>query len=199
MTEKSEKTKKELMAFAHMLFMEKGYEKVSVESICEAAKKAKGLFFYHFIKKENIVKLLLEEQIRDLSSALSVMLEGMEIDSTDKMNYLMNQLVSKHSRGPSALYYFEEIPEWIDLYANSLRDKYVFPIILSICEEGIASGTFRKCSKEEIEIIYLGISGFVHKNQLCLKNQEYYRVTVDAISRTLESALGIKKASIYIE
>ncbi|MBN1624383.1 MAG: TetR/AcrR family transcriptional regulator [Clostridia bacterium] len=200
MTEKSNKTKREFMDSAHRLFLENGFENVSVESICRYTEKAKGLFFYHFGKKENIVKCLLEEQIRQMSSMLTIVLEKMETGNSGKMDFLMNQLISKHGQGPPALGYFsEDLPDWIDLYANSLRDRYVFPIILSIIEEGIQKGEFQHRSREEIEIIYLGISSFIHKKQGNLKNPDFYAVSASAISRTLETALGCPEGSIHIK
>jgi len=201
MTRKTDKTKREFMDAAHMLFLKKGYDNVNVQSICKQAGKAKGLFFYHFDKKENIVKLLLEEQLTTMAKALKKLLDDMDASEIEKMDFLMNTIVSKDGPGPEALRYFKKggLPLWIDLYAQAFRDKYIFPIILSLVESGIEKGDFKYCSRESTEIIYLGISQFIHKNFCTFGDEESYIRGVGAISRTLETALGVPVGSIDIK
>lgn len=200
MTKKSDLTKEAFIKAADELFIEHGYENISVETVCQKAGKAKGLFFYHFEKKENIVKEIADRQIKVMSLQLSQKLETSDLNPTEKMNLLMNVLVSKDSAGPRVMYYFKgsSIPEWLDLYAQVLKDKYVFPVIYALVREGIDSGIFRYCTRESTEIIYLGISQFIHKNYGKMADPDFYRKAVDAIGRTLEIALGSPEDSIEI-
>ena len=201
MTKKSDITKEVFIKAADELFLEHGYDNVSVEAICSKAGKAKGLFFYHFDKKENIVKYITDRQIEAMSGHLSGQLSQLKINAMEKMDMLMNVLISKDSPGPGAMRYFKDsrIPEWLDLYAQVLKDKYVFPIIYALVREGIDSGMFAYCTKESVEIIYLGISQFIHKNHHRMSDSDYYRTAVDAIGRTLEIALGQPAGSINIK
>lgn len=201
MTNKSDKTKQVFLETADRLFSKNGYDNVNVSTICKAAGKAKGLFFYHFDKKENIVLILLEKQVKAMTDQLTDVLSSMPCSNTMKMDFLMNVLVSKETPGPGAIQYFKEsnIPSWVDLYTQSLRDKYVFPIILSVVQSGIEEGEFNYCSPESVEIIYLGISQFIHTKYSRFHETAYYKKTVEAISRTLETALGKPIGSINIK
>ncbi len=56
--EKREATRQEILAAAGELFKSKGYETTSVDDIVEAANVAKGTFYYHFEKKDDLLMAL---------------------------------------------------------------------------------------------------------------------------------------------
>ena len=72
------------------LFFVNGYDNVGVADICKKAGKAKGLFFYYFKKKDNIVKLILESQISDMSHKLKSTLLAIGLNGVEKMSFLIN-------------------------------------------------------------------------------------------------------------
>jgi AcrR family transcriptional regulator len=183
------------------LFFVNGYDNVGVADICKKAGKAKGLFFYYFKKKDNIVKLILESQISDMSHKLKSTLLAIGLNGVEKMSFLMNALISKDSQGPRALYYFKDntLPEWVDSLAHTLKDKYIFPVICEIVEEIAKEGGYKNLLKEQTEIIYLGISAFMHKNFFKMTDEEYYKSAVSAISQTLENAIGCPRGTIVIK
>lgn len=77
---KKAKTKEEIFNTAIELFLEKGYEKTTIEEITEKADVAKGTFFNHFPSKDAILFYLgekrndlldkiLQEQLKNIESA----------------------------------------------------------------------------------------------------------------------------------
>lgn len=58
--EKINKTKKKILDVAEKLFSEKGYDAVSVDNITKTAGIAKGLFFYYFENKQDILYTLMK-------------------------------------------------------------------------------------------------------------------------------------------
>ena len=201
MVKKSEEVKERIIKVADELFTEQGYGKVNVAQICSKAGKAKGLFFYYFEKKENIVKIILERQVKQMSNGLRQMLTTLPGTGVDKMNFLMNASIFRDSTGPKALYYFKDtiLPEWIDSYSHRLKDKYVYPIILKIVQDGSEEGVFCHATQSQIEIIYLGISQYMHKHYLAMADDQYYTSAVNAISSVLANALGCKEGQIIIK
>ena len=198
---KADDVKALLMETSDRLFFENGYDAVGVADICKAAGKAKGLFFYYFEKKENVVKALTENQIRQMSAHLNETLGRMQLTAADKLQFLMNTLISKQSTGPRAMAYFKQdgIPEWFDFYAHELKDRYVFPIIRETAKAVAEGNENQRITDEAIEIIYLGISAFMHRNFQRMADEIYYRQAVSAISVTLENALSLPDGSIVIE
>ncbi len=198
---KADDVKALLMETSDRLFFENGYDAVGVADICKAVGKAKGLFFYYFEKKENVVKALTENQIRQMSAHLNETLGRMQLTATDKLQFLMNTLISRQSTGPRTMAYFKQsgIPEWFDFYAHELKDRYVFPIIRETAKAVAEGNENRRITDEAIEIIYLGISAFMHRNFQRMADEIYYRQAVSAISVTLENALSLPDGSIVIE
>jgi AcrR family transcriptional regulator len=200
MAKKSEKAKEKFINVTAQLFKEEGYSNVSVNTICKKAGKAKGLFFYYFEKKENIVKVIIDRQVKKISEDIAAYLSDSNLKGMEKMRFLMNALVSKHSNGPKTLDYLKDktFPDWVDSYSHEIRDKYIFPIILKTVHDGSAEGVFKYCNDSEVEIIYFGISTYMHRYYSDMANEETYRQSVEAISSILESALGCKKGTIKI-
>ena len=58
--EKKEATRQEILSAAAELFRTKGYDTTSVDDIVLAANLAKGTFYYHFQKKDDLVMALQE-------------------------------------------------------------------------------------------------------------------------------------------
>ncbi len=190
-----------LMETADRLFFEQGYDAVGVADICKAAGKAKGLFFYYFEKKENVVKELIEIQIRTMSAHLTEVMRMMTVTPDRKLRFLMNTMISRESPGPRALFYFKQegIPDWLDFYTHDLKDKYIFPIIYeTVCGITEESGN-RKMTRSAVEIIYLGISAFMHRNHMRMADEIFYAEAVSAISTTLEKALNLPEGTMAID
>lgn len=199
MAQKSNKTKELFIKTADKLFFQRGYENVSVDEICKQAGKAKGLFFYYFEKKETVVKLLLEMQVERMSKVLHRRIAGNK-SSVDKMNTLMQALFVGEKGGPRAMYYFKArpLPGWADSFAHQLKDIYIFPLIKDTVTEGVKRGAFKMCDSLQTEIIYYGISQFMHRNYEKMVDRQYAMSAIRAVERVLENALGCKEGEIQI-
>ncbi len=197
---KSDDVKELFLAAADELFFKNGYDKVSVADICEKCGKAKGLFFYYFEKKQNIVNVLTDRHIRQTSESLKRTLGEMDVSGTAKLSYFMSALLSKNSVGPRSLYYFGSgpAPDWFDYLAHSLKDKYIFPVLQQIVDQ-IAKESDTFISAKSVEIVYLGVSSFIHRNYLKMNDEAYYKDTLSAVSETLENVLKAQSGSIIIE
>lgn len=67
--EKREATRQEILSAAAELFRVKGYDATSVDDIVLAANLAKGTFYYHFQKKDDLVLALQESQLKETAQA----------------------------------------------------------------------------------------------------------------------------------
>ncbi len=199
MAPKENKTKQLFIKTADKLFFQRGYNDVSVDEICKEAGKAKGLFFYYFDKKENIVKLLLEMQVERMSRTLRRRLKE-DKSSVDKMNMLMQSMFVEEKAAPRAMYYFKDcmLPEWADSFAHHLKDEYIFPLILETVAEDVKRNEFGASDDLQVEIIYLGISKFMHNNFDKMADKDYAMNAVNAVTEVLEKALGLKSGTIRI-
>ena len=199
MADKPNKTKELFIKTADKLFFQHGYENVSVDEICKQAGKAKGLFFYYFDKKENIVKLLFEMQVKRMGKVLKRRLADDE-DSIARMNTLMQALFDERSGGPRAIYYFKArpMPGWADSFVHKLKDLYIFPLIRDTVAEGAELGIFRESDEKQTEIIYLGISQFMHRHYDKMSDPEYAKEALHAVTYVLEKSLGVEHGKIKL-
>ena len=199
MVGKAKSTKERFVKVADKLFFQRGYENVSVDELCREAGKAKGLFFYYFEKKENIVKLLLQMQVERMGKTLKRRLK-IGANSVEKMNMLMQALFLDEKGGPRAMYYFKgrPMPEWADSHAHALKDRYIFPLIKDTVAEGVDSGDFKETDSLQVEIIYLGISQFMHRHYAKMSDAQFAMNSLTAVTLVLEAALGLQKGTIKI-
>lgn len=86
--EKREATRQEILNAAATLFRTKGYEATSVDDIVLAANLAKGTFYYHFHKKDDLVLALQESQLKEAAGAAREALTRGESPRTVLFNYL---------------------------------------------------------------------------------------------------------------
>lgn len=63
----SEQTVEEILAISTKLFLEKGYEKTSIQDILDALNLSKGGLYHHFSSKEEILNAVLEKRSHELS------------------------------------------------------------------------------------------------------------------------------------
>jgi hypothetical protein len=98
------------------------------------------------------------------------------------------------------MYYFKEcnIPEWADSFAHHLKDVYIFPLIQEVVAEGVKNGEFKESDDLQVEIIYLGISKFMHNNFDKMADNKYAVNAIFAVTSVLEKALGVKSGTIEI-
>jgi AcrR family transcriptional regulator len=86
--DKREATRLEILNAAADLFRTKGYDATSVDDIVLAANLAKGTFYYHFQKKEDLVLALQESQLKEAAGIARESLAKGESPRKVLFNYL---------------------------------------------------------------------------------------------------------------
>lgn len=66
------KTKRQIFEKSMELFANKGYDSTSIEEITSVVGIAKGTFYYHFSKKEDIFYFLIEEGMKLLKNSIDI-------------------------------------------------------------------------------------------------------------------------------
>ncbi|HBN5913665.1 TetR/AcrR family transcriptional regulator [Morganella morganii] len=68
--ENSARTRQALLISAHGLFIEKGYQSVSIDEIARDARVTKGAFYHHFKSKSDLLLHCYEIQLQKISTVL---------------------------------------------------------------------------------------------------------------------------------
>ena len=69
--EKGRTTRDGLIAAAHDLFGERGYDGTSIEAILEAAGVARGALYHHFATKEAVFDAVLDRMVADIAASVA--------------------------------------------------------------------------------------------------------------------------------
>jgi AcrR family transcriptional regulator len=145
--------KEEILVVAQRLFIERGYEATSIESILDAAGISKGAFYYYFKSKEE----LLDAQISAMSEQIGMALKQIMVDNTLDV---FKKLRAIHDVSRSIKVRNKDLLKMYMILVNrqgneKLRRKMVeqmqfttLPVYRSIIEQGIGEGNFNTPSAE---------------------------------------------------
>lgn len=143
------KTKNKIYDSAYYLFKQKGFDKVSVDSIVEMAGVAKGSFYVHFDSKNTLISHILAEYVNKMDldyksyvesfpedTAASEILIALSVKTTDvitqdigyeKMRFIYEILLTKSHSADILLSYGREL----------------YKMFYTIIHKGIQQGEFR--------------------------------------------------------
>lgn len=88
-----EDTRDKIVSVATKLFSRFGFHKTSMDEIAKIARKAKGSLYYHFASKEELFTTVVSNEIQNLKSQLSVIVNDKELPADEKMKtYLIKRM-----------------------------------------------------------------------------------------------------------
>lgn len=70
------KTKEKILTVAEQLFSEKGFDGTSIDKIAKAAGVNKGLIYYHFKDKQDIITTIFTSIIKEIDQLVSLTIDG---------------------------------------------------------------------------------------------------------------------------
>ncbi|MES4888645.1 helix-turn-helix domain-containing protein [Streptomyces sp. NPDC096012] len=152
------KIKERLYTAALELFAERGYEQTSVDEIAERADVARGTFFNHFQRKEDLISTWGERRREGL---VAVMADAFpeRIGAADRLRRCITILgrinEEEHERAAAMLI------AWVKAGRPLMEEPYVAELFAEIIEDGRDSGEFREdvCPRQVGNVlrdIYLG-------------------------------------------
>ncbi len=147
------RTKERIAVVAGQTFGKYGYYKTSMEDIARAAHKAKGSLYYHFNSKELLFKTIVERELANLKSALSVIFAQEDVDVRDILKAYMLERMKILS---TSINYRETLrPEFYEFYEflNEMKDEmeqWEVEQIHVLLKKGIKHGTLEIPGKPKV-------------------------------------------------
>ena len=137
-----EKRKAELLSLARRLFLESGFERVTIAQFLQAANLSKGGFYHHFRSKDEVLQALVMGEIGDLSEQL----QGL-IEQSDPVGALMGvfQYGSMFLDGDVGILSALSSEHSLHLYLDVVEQaciKYIQPALEKILQMGITEKVF---------------------------------------------------------
>lgn len=137
----------EIMEAALLLFMEKGYMNTTTQDIIDKVKISRGLLYYHFKNKEDILYCLVERYSEPLLRNLSVISYDKDKSATEKIRSFMEVTIISPDTITNEMV---ELQKTVDLEQNRyMMDKFSHNMIKKvtayfthIIEQGISEKVF---------------------------------------------------------
>lgn len=161
------KTKRQIFEKSMELFANKGYDSTSIEEITSVVGIAKGTFYYHFAKKEDIIYFLIEEGMKLLRNSIDIKIKKQN-STTEKIKSIILIQIKVTMK-------YENFIRFIlgQMWGTEERNKMCRKCIedyIDIIKEIVEEGIYKKEIKEgDSEIIAYGIYSVICS---CLMNKE---------------------------
>jgi AcrR family transcriptional regulator len=120
------------------LFIESGFETVSMDTIAQRAGVAKGTLYYHFKSKEGIVDAIVERFVVGAEAAFEAILGDAALGPLEKMKALIDKQTELYGASFCRLHKMKYID--IHLRTQLAMVDRLSPFHARIVEEGIAAG-----------------------------------------------------------
>ncbi len=196
--------RREIIETASRLFVQKGYDKCSVNDILTAIGIAKGTFYYYFKSKEEVLDAVVgqaTEIIRDRVSEV-VKRENLRPDEMMLQIFLSMRIEDEMTDGmldeihksENALFHQKSLVQTVDM---------IVPVLTEVVEKGVEEGIFTCAFPKEYMRIFL-------TSTLTLMDQGIFHVALEeeqtqmiSLISLLEMMLGqepgsiIKKVQMY--
>ena len=164
-----ELTKEMIMDAARDLFVEKGYQHVSMRQIAKELKFSHGAIYYHFQNKAELFYALVEEHFHQLELELDHIM-NQELESKEKLRqiflgYMKFGLNNQSHYEIMFLIKDEEVKNFINQGPNQTYEKFA-QNVHSLCKKSV--------TVQEIWSLFLSLHGFV--THFCRQVSSYEEV-----------------------
>lgn len=183
------------------LFIEKGYTETTTEDIVNTAGISRGLLYYHFKNKEDILYCLIENHSKPLLKNIDSIANNNDLTAIKKLSAFIEATkisplyITEEEKKLQKIVNEKENTYLMDRFSYFLIDKLKHSFT-QIIEQGISEGVFDVSNPKEIA--HLLITGYVFLgNSICKMEQDeigdkYITAFNNILSRTLKIKVNIE-------
>lgn len=152
--------KKEFIETAIEMFIEKDYEKTSINDILKVINVTKGSFYYYFDSKEELIDAIVVYLTQEIQESIEVIYKKNDLCAIQKLEHIfhvVNQIRQDNSLVYRQIYDLQKkdknayISKKIMERVSYVNIKYIKLII----EQGIKEGVFSTTNSEEMAELYV--------------------------------------------
>jgi len=160
----------ELLDRAAALFVQRGYENVSLNDLIADAGVSKGAFYHWFPSKDALVAALAERSARGAFAAVEDALAGCDGDALDRLNAVLRAGfdINLTMSGPEQLAAMVSLlrPDNAHLYGRilSVEQALYRPLLTRLISEGVTAGVFDTFDPEGVADMIYGLAARTNSN-----------------------------------
>lgn len=154
----SKQTKERIIATAVQLFMEKGFEKTSMQDIANTLGMSKGGIYHHFKSKEEIIHVVRENKANNVEENLNKWLDTIDAPSAkEKLTAILEKNIADeeaHSFDEVFSTQIKSADFIVSIMKNSINTSA--PVFANMIKEGLEDGSITTNYPEEsAEVFFL--------------------------------------------
>jgi AcrR family transcriptional regulator len=187
---KKARTRQTIYEAAMVLFLERGYDAVTVDDVCERADVAKGTFFLHFPTKDALLAEYGQEATDDLRARLATHRGG----AVSALRLILRTLAERAERHPEVvrLTVRETLARPAAIRKSTEQGRTLGGLLADVVRGGQAAGELRRGVAPEIAAAVLVASYFTIVNVWALGPDRFD--LSDAVDQSLKLVLtGLRK------
>lgn len=153
----SQATIETILSVSARLFLEKGFDKTSMQDIAETAGISKGAIYHHFQSKDDIVKAVTEKQAQTITATIENWLsESDSLSGKEKLQFILEKSIDSQEA-----HYLDDImsvrmksAEFVLSYMQDCINKDSI-LISEIIKQGISDGSIISDFPDECAEVFL--------------------------------------------
>lgn len=194
-----EERKNEILDAARDLFLEKGIENTSVNDIVKKVGVAKGLFYYYFKSKGELINALFERFIDTFREQIKHTVEDTKLEPMEKLQIIFKSIFAFHKvNGRMVSFFYDEKNA---MYSFKLLMKVIeefTDLFKKLIMEGINKGCFDTVYPiETAQVLLLGI-GYINDSMAMAADEDTFRNKLKASEYIIRKILGISDDSLSL-
>ena len=176
-TKDPETRRKEFIAAARELFVEKGFDQTSVSDITNRVGMSHGSFFYYFKSKKGVMEEVINDNLTSWKDFMLDLVANEEMNALKKMQIIFGMTIKSRKAKQNINEFFQKEGNAV-MYREHRRKsrEIVVPLITQIVEQGVDEGIFNiEFPMETVEYIGYVVENLGDSLKATQSEEEYYR------------------------
>jgi len=184
---------------AEDLFLRQGYEGTSVHQVVQRVGIAQGTFYYHFPSKEAVLDALVERALHPFGEAAQTRATEDRPPWERVVEVLSQVLRIRSERGPLMAYIHREGNLKLhETFLRRVKERFG-PLLISLLEEGMASGTLHVHAPEETASFLLVTAEYLFDSPHWLGDPTVYEAQLKVAASVVEGLLGLPHDAVDLD
>lgn len=176
-TKDPETRRKEFIAAARELFMEKGFDQTSVSDITNRVGMSHGSFFYYFKSKKGVMEEVINDNLTSWKDFMLDLVANEEMNALKKMQIIFGMTIKSRKAKQNINEFFQKEGNAVMYREHRKKSReIVVPLITQIVEQGVDEGIFNiEFPMETVEYIGYVVENLGDSLKATQSEEEYYR------------------------
>lgn len=161
-----EERRTQLINIAEKLFIEHGYDEVSVSDIVKKVDVAQGTFYYYFKSKDEMRDAVIEKNIEEVKQLIDSIIERDDLTALEKMTaYSLGFQQWGREHGKLTDHLHEKKNEILHYRMSRKVLGYLIPAYTKIIQQGVAEGVFKTQDHDLAARAIMGITEAIFEEE----------------------------------